>query len=119
MYLAIEIGTIDLNPILKGVVASLLYFVVGMAVLVSGFYMVDVLTPGKLRQLVFVDRRPNAVVVACAMYVALTIVIISAVANSYSQLGQGLLGVAVYGFMGVILLGIALAFATRRRRSRR
>ena len=45
MYLAIEIGTIDLNPILKGVVASLLYFVVGMAVLVSGFYMVDVLTP--------------------------------------------------------------------------
>jgi uncharacterized membrane protein YjfL (UPF0719 family) len=108
MYLAIEIGTIDLNPILKGVVASLLYFVVGMAVLVSGFYMVDVLTPGKLRQLVFVDRRPNAVVVACAMYVALTIVIISAIANSYSQLGQGLLGVAVYGFMGVILLGIAL-----------
>ena len=52
--------------------------------------------------------QADAVVVACAMYVALTIVIISAVANSYSQLGQGLLGVAVYGFMGVILLGIAL-----------
>ena len=108
MYLAVEIGTIDLNPVLKGVVATILYFVVGMAVLILGFYMVDVLTPGKLRQLVFVDRRPNAVVIACAMYIALTIVIITAIANSYSQLGQGLVGVAVYGLMGVILLGVAL-----------
>ena len=108
MYLAVEIGTVDLNPIFKGVLATILYFLVGMAVLVVGFYMVDVLTPGKLRQLVFIDRRPNAVVVACAMYTALTTVIISAITNSYSQLGQGLLGVAVYGFMGVILLGIAL-----------
>ena len=108
MYLAVEIGTIDLNPVLKGVVATILYFLVGMAVLVVGFYMVDVLTPGKLRQMVFVDRRPNAVVIACAMYIALTIVIITAIANSYSQLGQGLLGVAVYGFMGVVLLGVAL-----------
>jgi uncharacterized membrane protein YjfL (UPF0719 family) len=108
MYLAVEIGNVDLNPVLKGAVATILYFLVGMAVLLVGFYMVDVLTPGKLRQLVFVDRRPNAVVVAGAMYISLTTVIISAITNSYSQLGQGLLGVAVYGFMGVILLGIAL-----------
>ena len=108
MYLALEIGTVDLNPIVKGVVQSILYFVVGMAVLIVGFFMVDVLTPGKLRQMVFVDRRPNAIVVAGAMYAALAIVIISAIVNSYSQLGQGLIGVAVYGLMGVILQGIAL-----------
>jgi uncharacterized membrane protein YjfL (UPF0719 family) len=108
MYLALEIGDVDLNPILKGVVASILYFLVGMAVLVVGFIMVDVLTPGKLREMVFIDRRPNAVVVACAMYIALAVVIISAITNSYSQLGQGLTGVAVYGFMGVVLQGIAL-----------
>ncbi|WAC89646.1 DUF350 domain-containing protein [Mycobacterium sp. Aquia_213] len=108
MYLAFDIGNVDFDPVVKGVVATLLYFVVGMAVLLVGFYMVDVLTPGKLRQLVFVDRRPNAVVVASAMYVALTTVIVSAIVNSYSQLAQGLVGVAVYGIMGVILLGIAL-----------
>ena len=108
MYLAVEIGTVDLNPVLRGAVATILYFMVGMAVLLVGFLMVDVLTPGKLRQLVFIDRRPNAVVVAGAMYIALTTVIVSAIVNSYSQLGQGLIGVAVYGLMGVILLGIAL-----------
>src|SRR5271156_1964494 len=102
MYLAVELGNIDLNPVVKGAVATILYFLVGMAV------MVDVLTPGKLRQLVFVNRRPNAVMLACAMYIALATVIISAIANSYSQLGQGLVGVAVYGLIGVVLQGIAL-----------
>ena len=46
------------------------YFLVGTSVLVLGFIVVDVLTPGKLRQLVFVDRRPNAVILACANYIA-------------------------------------------------
>lgn len=108
MYLALELGTVDLNPVVKGVVATIAYFAVGMAVLVAGFLMVDLLTPGNLRRMVFVDRRPNAVVLACAMYTALAIVIISAIANSYSQLGQGLVGVAVYGLIGVVLQGIAL-----------
>jgi len=108
MYLALEIGSVDLNPIMRGVVATILYFLVGMAVLIVGYLMVDVLTPGKLRQMVFIDRRPNAVVVTCAVYIALATVIITAIVNSYSQLGQGLVGVAVYGLLGVILLGVAL-----------
>jgi uncharacterized membrane protein YjfL (UPF0719 family) len=108
MYLAVELGSIDLNPVLKGALATVLYFLVGTAVLIIGFVVVDVLTPGNLRQLVFIDRRPNAVVLACANYIALAAVIISAIANSYSQLGQGLVGVAVYGLIGVVLQGIAL-----------
>ena len=108
MYLAVELGSIDLNPVLKGALATVLYFLVGTTVLLIGFVMVDVLTPGKLRQLVFIDRRPNAVVLACANYIALAAVIISAITNSYSQLGQGLVGVAVYGLIGVVLQGIAL-----------
>ena len=108
MYLAVELGTIDLNPVFKGALATILYFLVGTAVLVLGFFVVDILTPGKLRQLVFIDRRPNAVMLACANYIALAAVIISAITNSYSKLGQGLVGVAVYGLMGVVLQGIAI-----------
>jgi uncharacterized membrane protein YjfL (UPF0719 family) len=108
MYLAVELGNIDLNPVIKGAVATISYFLVGTAVLIIGFIVVDVLTPGKLRQLVFIDRRPNAVMLACANYIALAAVIISAITNSYSQLGQGLVGVAVFGLMGVVLQGVAL-----------
>ena len=108
MYLALSFGNVDLDPIVQGVVAVILYFLVGIVVLIAGFLMVDILTPGNLRQLVFIDRRPNAVVLASAMYIALAIVIISAIGSSYSQLGQGLIGVAVYGIIGVGLQGIAL-----------
>jgi uncharacterized membrane protein YjfL (UPF0719 family) len=108
MYLAVELGNIDLNPVLKGAIATISYFLVGTAVLIIGFIVVDVLTPGKLRELVFIDRRPNAVMLACANYIALAAVIISAITNSYSQLGQGLVGVAVFGLIGVVLQGIAL-----------
>ncbi|OBF02972.1 MULTISPECIES: DUF350 domain-containing protein [unclassified Mycobacterium] len=108
MYLALDFGATNFSTITQGVVAVVLYFAVGVVVLIAGFLMVDVLTPGNLRQLVFIDKRPNAVVLASAMYIALAIVIISAIASSYSQLGQGLVGVAVYGLVGVLLQGGAL-----------
>ncbi|MFZ1177271.1 MAG: DUF350 domain-containing protein [Mycobacterium sp.] len=108
MYHALNFGSVNLDPIVQGVVAVVLYFGVGVVVLIAGFLMVDVLTPGDFRRLVFIDRRPNAVVLASAMYIALAIVIISAIASSYSQLGQGLVGVAVFGFIGVVLQGMAL-----------
>lgn len=67
MYQAgVDFGTISLTPILHGVVATVLYFLVGAAVLVAGFLMVNLLTPGDLRRLVFIDRRPNAVVLAAS-----------------------------------------------------
>ncbi len=106
--LAVELGSIDLNPVLQGALATISYFLVGTAVLIFGFIVVDLLTPGKLRQLVFVDRRPNAVILACANYIAVAAVVICAITSSYRQLGQGLIGVAVYGIIGVILQGVAI-----------
>ncbi|BCI89254.1 hypothetical protein NIIDMKKI_44600 [Mycobacterium kansasii] len=107
----VDFGTVNITPILHGVVATILYFLVGAAVLIAGFLMVDVLTPGNLRRLVFIDRRPNAVVLASAMYAALAIVIITAIHTSSSQLGQGLVDVAVYGGIGVALQGRHWSFS--------
>ncbi len=108
MHQAFDFGTVSFAPLLHGVIATILYFLVGSAVLIAGFLMVDLLTPGNFRRLVFIDRRPNAVVLACAMYAALATVIIAAIYTSSSQLAQGLLGVAVYGIVGVVMQGIAL-----------
>ena len=105
---AIEFGTISGDYLAQNVVAAVLYFLVGVGVLVAGFVMVDVLTPGNLRQLVFVERRPNAVAVASGMYVALALVVATAIIASSSDLGQGLVDAAVYGMVGVVLQGVAL-----------
>jgi uncharacterized membrane protein YjfL (UPF0719 family) len=105
---AVEFGTISGEYLAQNVVAAILYFLVGVAVLAAGFVMVDLLTPGNLRQLVFVERRPNAVAVASGMYVALAIVVVTAIVASSSDLGQGLVDAAVYGLVGVALQGVAL-----------
>ena len=109
MYLAaVDFGTIHTDVLVQNLVSTLLYFVVGVVVLVLGFAMVDALTPGRLRRQVFVERRPNAVVVTAATDVALTLVIVSAIVASSDQLGQGLVDTVVYGLVGVALQGVAL-----------
>jgi uncharacterized membrane protein YjfL (UPF0719 family) len=109
MYLAVvEFGTVSGESLAQNVIAAVLYFIVGVAVLAIGFALADVLTPGSLRRLVYVQRRPNAVAVASGMYGALAIVVISAIVTSSSELGQGLIDAAVYGLVGVVLQGLAL-----------
>ena len=105
----VQFGTVDASVLLQSVVSTVLYFLVGIVVLVAGFGMVDALTPGKLRRQVFFERRPNAVVLTSAMDVSLALVIIAAIRASSNQLGQGLLDTLVYGLVGVALQGIALA----------
>lgn len=107
-HLALEFGTVEAGSLAQNVVAAILYFVVGIVVLVAGFLMVDGLTPGNLRQQVFVERRPNAVAVASGMYIALALVTVSAIIASSSELGQGLVDALVYGLVGVLLQGVAL-----------
>ncbi|BBY16801.1 DUF350 domain-containing protein [Mycolicibacterium litorale] len=108
MYLAVEFGTISGESLAQNVVAATLYFVVGALVLAAGFALVDLLTPGNLRTLVFVEYRPNAVAVASGMYAALALVVVSAIIASSNELAQGLVDAAVYGIVGVVLQGVAL-----------
>jgi uncharacterized membrane protein YjfL (UPF0719 family) len=105
---ALGFGMLSPDKLLHGVVATVLYFVVGIVVLVLGFLMIDLLTPGSLRREVFVERRPNAVVIASATYLSITAVIVVAILTSSDALGQGLLDVAVYGVLGVILQALTL-----------
>ena len=109
MYLAlVEFGTVSGESLAQNVIAAVLYFFVGAGVLAVGFALADLLTPGNLRHLVFVERRPNAVAVASGMYGALAIVVATAIVASSAELGQGLVDAAVYGLVGVVLQGLAL-----------
>ncbi len=57
---ATEIGTVEFLPMVGGVLATLAFFAVGVAVLAAGFAMLDALTPGNLRHQVYVAKNPNA-----------------------------------------------------------
>ncbi|EOM77814.1 DUF350 domain-containing protein [Rhodococcus rhodnii] len=105
---ATEFGRVDVGVLGQGVLATLAYFAVGMAVLAGGFLMLDVLTPGNLRHQVYVDKNPNAAVILGANHLALAIIVFTAIWTSADGYAQGIVDSAVYGFLGVVLQAIAL-----------
>ncbi len=107
-YLALEFGSVDGGSLAQGVVATLLFFVVGFAVLGLGFLALDLLTPGNLRHQVYVDRNPNAAILLGANHLALAIIVVTSIMTSADSLGQGLVDSAVYGVIGVVLQAVAL-----------
>lgn len=106
---ATEIGTVEFLPMVGGVLATLAFFAVGIAVLTAGFAMLDALTPGNLRHQVYVEKNPNAALLLGANHLALAIIVITAILTSSDGFAQGLADSLVYGVVGVVLQAAALA----------
>ena len=73
-----------------GVIATLAFAGVGLAVLTLGYVMLDLITPGKLRELVFVERNVNASVVVCGNVLALAAIVTTTILESDDNLTTGL-----------------------------
>lgn len=101
-------GTLDGSELGDGVVATLLFFLVGVGVLGLGFLALDLLTPGNLRTQVYTDRKPNAAILLGANHLALAVIVVTAIMTSSDSLLQGLVDSAVYGVLGVVLQAVAL-----------
>jgi len=90
-----------------GVIATLAYAGVGLSILTLGYVVLDLITPGKLRELVFAERNVNASVVVCGNVLALAAIVTTAIVESDEDLSTGLGQAAVYGLLGVALQAIA------------
>ncbi len=76
------------------------YSAVGLAVLVAGVVVLDLLTPGKLGNLVM-ERNPNAAILSAGILVSLGLILWFAI--FFSDAGwDGLDNAAVYGVIGVL-----------------
>lgn len=76
------------------------YSGVGLAVLIAGFFVLDLLTPGKLGQLVM-EGKPNAAVLSAGILLSLGLILYFAI--YFTGAGwDGLGDAAVYGAVGVI-----------------
>ena len=102
-----------LDDLVAGVLASLAYAGVGMLVLALGYVMLDAITPGNLRHLVYEDHNRNAAVLAGANVLALGGVITTAAVTSDDSLGRGVLETSVYGLLGVVLLAVSFKVIDR------
>lgn len=58
------------------------FSLVGIALLVLGFVALDLVTPGKLRQLVWIEHNRNAVILTTSMVIGLSIVLVCSVIDT-------------------------------------
>ncbi len=87
--------------------AGLLYGLVGIVLLVIGFFVIDLLTPGKLGRLLCEDRNRNAGVLVASGLLAIGLIVTSAILASEGDLAKGLGQAFGFGLVGILLLGVA------------
>lgn len=95
---------IELDDLVGGVLATLAYAGVGAVVLALGYVVLDAITPGNLRHLVYSDHNGNAAVLAGANVLALGGIVTTAIVTADDQLAVGVVDAAVYGLLGIALL---------------
>jgi uncharacterized membrane protein YjfL (UPF0719 family) len=91
----------------EGIGAIALYAVVGVVLMLVGFYAIDFTTPGKLSELVRTGR-PNAVIVTASGMLSMAFIIVVAIVNSASDLSAGLIQSLVFGLVGIIAQVLAV-----------
>ena len=85
----------------QGIGAIALYAVIGLVLMLAGFYVIDWTTPGKLTQLVR-EGRPNAAVVTASGLFSLAFIVVVAIYFSPAKLSDGLLTSLIFGLVGII-----------------
>ena len=96
-----------LDELGRGTLATLAYAAVGSFVLTVGYVVLDAITPGKLRHLVYTDHNRNAAVLMSANVIALGAIMTTSIVRSDDELGRGLLEAGIYGLIGVALLALS------------
>lgn len=91
----------------RGVGAIALYAVIGLILMLIGFYAIDLTTPGKLNDLVRAGA-PNAVVVTASGLVSMAFIVVVAIYNAAGNLGEGVVLAFVYGLVGIIVQVMAV-----------
>ena len=102
-----------LDDLVTGVLATLAYAAVGTLVLALGYVVLDAITPGNLRHLVYADHNRNAAVLAGANVLALGGIVTTAIVTADDDLGRGVADALVYGLLGIALLAAAFKVLDR------
>lgn len=95
------------GTLLEGIGAILLYAVIGLLLMLIGFYAIDFTTPGKLSGLVRAGR-PNAVVITASGLLSMALIVVVAISNSAFDLLAGVITSLVYGVIGIIAQVLAV-----------
>ncbi len=92
-----------MSDILPGMVNATIFSAVGLVLLLLGFILVDVLTPGALRQQIWVERNRNAAVYLSSSLVGTGGIVFTSILTTYSDMAVGLVSTVAFGVLGLVL----------------
>ena len=95
----------------RGVGAIALYAVIGLVLILLGFYAIDVAVPGPLREMVD-HGKPNAIIVAAAGMVSMALIVVLAIFASSGKLLEGLISATIFGLVGIVAEVVMMRVAT-------
>ncbi len=90
-----------------GAAAIALYTIVGLGLMIAGFFVLDWTTPGPLRTLVRAGR-PNAAAVAASGLASLAFVVVLAIYSSSGDLLDGLIKTIAFGLLGIVFQAVSV-----------
>ena len=102
-----------LEDLARDTLAGFLYGILGIGLMVAGYLLIDLLTPGRLGQHIMVDRKRDVGIVAGSAMLAVATIVTSAILASDGDLDRGLAETAAFGTIGILLLGLAFAVIDR------
>jgi uncharacterized membrane protein YjfL (UPF0719 family) len=94
--------------VLQSIGYAVAYSGVGIALLVLGFYALDLLTPGHLGRHIYEERSVNAGLTLAAGFLGQGAIVFATIwTNATSGFGRALLYTVVFGVLGVLLQAVA------------
>ena len=102
-----------LNDLAFDLLAGLAYGAVGLVLLALGYVAIDLVTPGKLSELIYRDRCNNAAYVVSSGLIAIATIVTTAIITSHDDLDEGLASAGGFGLLGIILLVVSFLVVDR------
>ncbi|GAA4090003.1 DUF350 domain-containing protein [Nonomuraea soli] len=96
------------ETLLRGAGAIAAYAAVGVILLIIGFYVIDWAIPGKLSQIIKVERNPNATLLTTSGLAAVGLIVAASIWASGGRLVEGLTATAVFGLVGIAVQTIGM-----------
>ncbi|WP_127504059.1 DUF350 domain-containing protein [Actinoplanes solisilvae] len=96
-----------LQDLLEGAGRSIVFGIVGIGLMAVGYVLIDLLTPGKLRDLIWIERNPNASLLLASNQLGIAAIVFTAIFTSFDSFGQGLASTVIFGLIGIAIMGLA------------
>ncbi|WP_214108855.1 DUF350 domain-containing protein [Acrocarpospora catenulata] len=92
----------------NGSLAILAYAILGVLLLVAGFYVIDMATPGRLAKIIREERNPNATALTSSAMAAIALIVAASIFSSGGALREGLIATLVFGLIGIAVQTVGM-----------